>query len=157
MNTLAKAAVSLGILFFLSNLAYSQPCTDPGSIVSVTNTSSGIFEYVTFKIKRPVNSDYGYSVATVFAPFKEQPSDNPVTITGPHYKRIRFRGITWMCEIGENFVLPKSTIKDIKRLEQHEGIVVYVVGYKKTAIKRYVSTTTSSTSSHRLVKMKFRK
>ena len=83
--------------------------------------------------------------------------DNPISITGPKYKQIRFTGITWTCQITENFSLPKTTIKDIKRIEQYEGIVVYVVGYKKTATKYYVSTTSSNVGAYRQVKMKFRK
>jgi len=147
--------ISLAVVLLLSSAAYSQACTDPGSIISITNSSSGIYEYVTFKIQKPLNSDYGYSVSTVHPVFKEEPSDNTVSITGPKYKRIRFKGITWMCTIAENFSLPKTAIKDIKELEQHEGIVVYVVGYRNAST--YVSTSTSNVGSIRKVVMKFKK
>jgi len=146
---------TLGVLLLLSSLAYAQPCTDPGSILSVKNSSAGSYEYVTFRLKRPLNSGYGYSVSTVTGSFTEQPSGNPVTITGPKYKRIRFKSITWMCTIAETFSLPKTAIKAIKKLEQHEGIVVYVVGYRNAST--YISTSSINVGSIRKVVMKFRK
>ena len=155
MRKIAITTIALGVLLILSSLAYAQPCTDPGSILSVTNSSAGRYEYVTFRLKRPLNSGYGYSVSTVTGPFTEQPSGNPATITGPKYKRIRFKGITWMCEIAENFSLPKTALKAIKKLEQHEGIVVYVVGYRSAST--YISTSSTNAGSIRKVTMKFKK
>ena len=147
--------ISLAVVLLLSTAAYSQACTDPGSIISVTNSSSGIYEYVTFKIQKPLNSGYGYSVATAHPVFKEEPSDNTVSITGPKYKRIRFKGITWMCTIAENLSLPKTAIKDIKGLEQHEGIVMYVVGYRNAST--YISTSSTNAGSIRRIMMRFKK
>ena len=155
MLKITMTAIALGVLLLLSTVAYAQPCTDPSSIISVSNTSAGSFEYVTFRLQKPLNAGYGYSVATVHGPFAEEPSDNPVTIVGPRYKRIRFKGITWMCTIAENFSLPKTAIKAIKGLEQHEGIVVYVVGYRSAST--YVSTSTVNAGSIRKVIMKFKK
>jgi hypothetical protein len=155
MRKLAITIFGLGFLLLLSSAAYSQACTDPGAILSVTNSSAGSFEYVTFRLKKPLNSGYGYGVATVSGPFVEEPSDNTVTIAGPKHKRIRFKGITWMCEIAENFSLPKTAIKAIKGLEQHEGIVVYVIGYRTSST--YVSTSTVNAGSIRKVIMKFKK
>ena len=157
MRKLTIVASSLALLLMMSGVALSAPCTSPGSIVSVILSSSGQFEYVTFKMKKPLNSNYGSSVTTAFPVFKEEPSDNPVTVVGPKYKKITFTGISWTCSIAENLSVPKMTVKDIKRLEQDEGIVVYVVGYKQTATKYYVSTTVSNTGSNRFVKMKFRR
>lgn len=142
-------------MLLVLSVSSSQACTDPGSIVSVKNTTSGNFEYVTFMIKKPLNSGYGYAVTTATGPFTEQPSGNPVTITGPKYKKIRFKGITWMCTIAETFSLPKIAIKAIKKIEQHEGIVVYVVGYRN--VSTYLSTTSSNVGSFRKVVMKFKK
>jgi hypothetical protein len=155
MRKLAMTIIGFGVLLLLSTAAYSQACTDPSSILSVTNSSAGSLEYVTFRLKKPLNSGYGYSVATVSGPFVEEPNDNPVTISGPKHKRIRFKGITWTCEIAENFSLPKTAIKAIKRLEQHEGIVVYVVGYRTAST--YLSTSTVNAGSIRKVIMKFKK
>jgi len=155
MRKLGMTMFSVGVLLLLASLAAAQPCADPGSILSVKNSSAGSYEYVTFKLKRPLNSGYGYSVLTVTGPFTEEPSGNPATITGPKYKRIRFKGITWMCEIAENFSLPKTAIKAIKKLEQHEGIVVYVVGYRNAST--YISTSSTNSGSIRRVIMKFRK
>ena len=157
MRKFALVLSTFGLLLMLSGAALSSPCTAPGSIVSVTLTSSGAYEYVTFKVKKPLNAGYSSSVATVLGPFKEEPSDNPVTVTGPKYKQITFNAIEWMCSIAENFTVPKITVRDIKRLEQHEGVVVYVIGHKQTAIKHYVSTTVSNTATYRFIKMKFRR
>jgi len=155
MRKIAMTTIVLGVLLMLSSLAAAQPCTDPGSILSVKNSVVGNYEYVTFRLKRPLNSGYGHSVSTVTGPFTEEPSGNPVTITGPRYKRIRFKGISWMCEIGESLALPKTAIKGVKRLEQHEGIVVYVVGYRLAST--YISTKTVNVGSIRKVIMKFKK
>jgi hypothetical protein len=155
MRRLTMPSISLAVLLLLSSVAHAQACTGPGSIISVTNSSSGLYEYIVFKLQKPLNSGYSYSVATVSGPFWEQPSDNPVTITGPKHKRIRFKGITWMCTIAENFTLPKTAIKAIKGIEQHEGTVAYVVGYRNAST--YISTTTSNSGSIRKVVMKFKK
>lgn len=147
MRKTLTAVTGLGFLLLLATVAAAQPCTDPGAILSVKNSSAGNYEYVTFSLKRPLNSGYGYSVSTVTGPFTEEPSGNPATIAGPKYKRIRFRGITWMCEITESLALPKTAIKGVKRLEQHEGIVVYVVGYRWAST--YISTKTMNVGSIR--------
>jgi hypothetical protein len=149
------SVIAFGVLLGLATVASAQPCTDPGSILSVKNTSAGSYEYVTFRLKRPLNSGYGYSVSTVTGSFTEEPSGNSVAITGPKYKRIRFKGITWTCEIAESFSLPKTAIKAIKKLEQHEGIVVYVVGYRSAST--YISTSSTNSGSIRKVVMKFKK
>ena len=94
MRKFVITAISFGFMLLVLSVSSSQACTDPGSIVSVKNTTGGNFEYVTFMIKKPLNSGYGYAVTTATGPFTEQPSGNPVTITGPKYKKIRFKGIT---------------------------------------------------------------
>lgn len=155
MLKIGMTTIALGIVLLLSSVVSAQPCTDPGSILSVKNSSAGSYEYVTFRLQRPLNAGYGYSVSTVTGPFTEEPSGNSVAIAGPKYKRIRFKGITWMCTIAESLALPKTAIKGIKRLEQHEGDVVYVVGYRFAST--YISTKTVNAGSIRKVVMKFKK
>ncbi len=155
MRQLQITAITFGVLFLFSAGADAQACSAAGSIISVKNTTMGIYEYVTFRIKKPLNSGSGHSVSTVTGPFTEDPSGNPVTITGPKYKRIRFNGVFWWCTTAEIFSLPKIAIKDIKRIEKFEGYVAYVVGYRNASI--YLSTTTSNVGSIKQVVMKFKK
>ncbi|HYO90771.1 MAG TPA: hypothetical protein VEQ40_04015 [Pyrinomonadaceae bacterium] len=162
MRKLGMTAISFVILLLFSSIGFSQSfinpsCTAPGSIMSVTNTSTGNFELVTFRIRRPPQSNYSYTVASVIGPtFVEDPSGNTITVNGNRFKRIRLKGIYWKCAITENITVPKIAVRDVKRIKQYEGIVEYVVGYKYNW--QYLTTYTfNSSSTVRQVVMKFRK
>lgn len=155
MRTFVKSLIAVTFLCLFSVSASAQDCTDPGSILSVRNSSQGRFEYVTFRLKRPLQSGYARSVATVHPPFTEDPSGNPVTVAGSKFKEITFRGIFWTCSIREFLSLPKPAIKGIKKTAQFEGVVTYVIGYR--SYSRYVSTYNVNSGSIRKVIMKFRK
>lgn len=133
MRKLVMGVISLALLLLLSSVAYSQICTGPGSIINAKNTTIGNYEFAVFTVKKPLGSGYSYAVTTETGPFTEDPSGNPVTVTGPKYKKIVFQGISWMCVITENFSVPKIAIKDIKKIEQHEGVVSYVVGHRNAS------------------------
>lgn len=162
MRKLGMTTLSLGLLLLLSSVGFSQSfinpsCTSPSSIISVTNTSAGNFEFVTFRVRRPLQSNYGYTVASVIGPtFVEDPSGNTITVNGNRFKRIRFKGIYWTCAIIENLTVPKVAVRDVKRIKQYEGIVEYVIGYKYNW--QYLMTYAfNSSSTVREVVMKFRK
>jgi hypothetical protein len=125
------ALAVIGVLLIFAGSAYSAPCTDPGSIRRVVKTRNGAYEYVVFDVFLPPNPTY--TVTTAHPPFVQDGSGEPVTVTGPNYKSVRFTGVNWMCTIGENFSVPTTTIKQIKSLGQFEGIVEYVIGYKKAS------------------------
>ncbi|MGB7069716.1 MAG: hypothetical protein WBD22_09500 [Pyrinomonadaceae bacterium] len=140
------------VFFSLGNV-FSQFCTDPGSIRRIRNTSIGNHEYVVIDVFTPPNPNY--SVSTVSPPFIEDPSGNPVNINGSKFKKIRFEGVVWTCQIREEFTLPRTAIKDIENISQFEGIVEIVVGYRNAS--RYRSTYYYDVGSIRKVVMKFRK
>lgn len=133
MRKLVMTTISVVALVLLSSIAYSQPCTAAGSILSVKNTTIGNFDFAVFTLKKPLNTGYSYTVTTETGPFTEDPSGNPVPVTGPKFKQIKFQGIEWMCVIGETLTTPTTAIKDIKKIEQHEGYVTYIVGHRNAS------------------------
>jgi hypothetical protein len=155
-------ALCLGMLLLLSNVGFSQSfvnstCNAAGSILSVKNTTSGKYEYVTFRVKKPLQANYGYSITTVSgSTFVEDPSGDTITVTGSRFKKIRFRGVYWTCQINEILSLPKFIIKDIKRIKQYEGIVEYVVGYRNPPAK-FLGSYSVNSSTVRSVVMVFRR
>jgi hypothetical protein len=142
----------LAIFVFSAN-TFAQFCTEPGSIRRVRNTSIGSNEYVVFDVFMP--PDPQYSTSAVSPPFSGGSSGEPVTVRGGRFRKIRFDSVVWTCRIQELLTLPRSAVKDVKNLEQFEGIVEYVVGYRKTA--RYITTYHYDVGSIRKVVMKFRK
>ena len=148
-------AIGFALLLLLSSVAYSQACTAAGSILNAKNTTMGNFDYAVFTLKNPLNSGYSYTVTTETGPFTQDPSGNPVTITGPKYKKIVFQAVTWTCQIAENFSVPKTAIKDIKKIEQFEGVVAYVVGHRTAS--PFIAAYTYTAGSTQKVVMAFRR
>jgi hypothetical protein len=147
------AAMIVGLLILASNPAFSAPCTAARSIKRVKNTHIGNYEYVVFDVRRPPNPHY--SVTTQAGPFTEDASGDPVPVTGPKFKQIAFTGVYWTCTIAENFSLPNTAIKDIKKTGQFEGHVTYVVGYR--AASTYLATYYYDVGNIRKVVMQFRR
>lgn len=154
-HKLTIIGLSLAFVVLFANNILSAPCSSAGSIVRVKNINTTNYEYVEFKLKRPLNSGYSYGVTTVSPPFIEDPSGNTVVVSGKKFKKIKFNSITWTCTITQNISLPNIAIKGIKKLSQFEGIVEYVIGYRKTS--SYISTTWWNSGSYRIVRMKFKK
>jgi hypothetical protein len=152
-NTLLHGVV-FGVLTGIANVCVADPCTLPGSIMSVKNTSpAGSYEYVEFDIKSPPT--HTYTVTSVKPPFFADPSGDPISVAGKKFKQIVFTSVEWMCSINNVFTLPKLQIKGIKQADQSEGVISYIIGYK--AEKNYVTTQQSSVGSITKVVMKFKK
>jgi hypothetical protein len=153
INTFATraTAVALGFLALITG-ASAEPCAEKGSIKRVTNTRVGKFDYVTFEIQRPANP--AYEVTDETGPFTEGDTDEPVPVTGDKFKQITFRSMPWGCTIAEKFSLPGGAIIDIKKTDQFEGFITYVVGYRSDAT--YVDTRHSDTGSIRKIVMRFK-
>ena len=116
--------------------AHAAACGPANSIISVRNSSVGAFEYVTFKFRKPPTAP-AYTVSAVTPPFTEDPSGSPVTIAGSKFTQVAFRNVFWTCSIAEKLHLPKSAIKGVKKTEQFEGYVTYVIG--RRASSHYIS------------------
>ena len=140
-------------VFLLSADISAQFCSEPGSIRRVRNTTAGNVEFVVFDVFLPPNPNYAVSAAS--SPFVHGSSGEPVNIKGGRFRKIRFEGVVWTCRTREMLTLPRSAIKDVKNLEQFEGIIEWVVGYRSSA--RYLTTYYYDVGSIRKVVMKFRK
>lgn len=143
---------AIAVSLFAADIA-AQFCSEPGSIRRVRNTSIGNHEYVVFDVFMPPDPDY--STSAVSPPFAGGASGEPVTVRGGKFRKIRFDGVVWTCRIQELLTLPRSAVKDVENLEQFEGIIEYVVGYRGSA--RYITTYHYDVGSIRKVVMKFRK
>jgi len=144
-------AVAFGLLASAS-IALAEPCTEKGSLRRVTNTRAGKFDYVTFEIQRPATPRY--EVTDENGPFTAGDTDEPVAVTGDKFKQISFRSIPWGCVIAENFTLPAGAIVDLKKTDQFEGYITYVIGYRNRA--SYVDTKQTDAGSIRKIVMRFR-
>jgi len=82
-------------------------------------------------------------------------SEKILRIKGNFFKSIVFRDVAWMCEIAENFSAPTSTIMAVKKIEQFEGQVEYVIGYRTRS--KFVSSYVTGTGSSRKVVLKFKR
>lgn len=152
-NKFNLIVAALGVLLILASVNFSAPCTAAGSIKKVKNTSIGSYEYVVFDYVLPPNPTY--TVTTVSPPFTEDPSGNPVVVSGAKFKEIRFDSVEWMCTIQKVFFLPKTAIKDIKQTSQFEGVVTYVVGYRNASL--YAGTYFYDVGTIRKVVVRFKK
>jgi hypothetical protein len=135
--------------------ANAAACGPSGSIVRVKNTSIGAFEYVVFKFHKPPTVP-AYTVTAVTPPFIEDPSGNTITVAGSKFTQVRFDSVFWTCTIAQNFVLPRTAIKGIKRTGQFEGVVSYVIG--RRASSHYISNYSyNSGPGYRTIVIKYRK
>lgn len=147
-----KYLISLLLIVFGPSLAFAANCVEPGSIVSVSNSAYGGYEYVNFKFKNP--SIPSFTTTNVLPPFVEDPSGNPITVAGKHWTQVQFRNVNWLCSIQKSFSLPKPAIKAVKSTEQYEGQVTYVIG--RGAASHYISTKIIDLGGYKVVRVKFR-
>ena len=152
-NRLFHIIVACAAIFTLSTFAAAQKkCTEDGSIKRVTKATSGKYETVTFEM---LVKDPTYEVTTEKPPFSMYASDKPLKITGPYYKSVVIRGIVWECRIGEDLKAKTSNIKAVKSVEQFEGQVNYIIGYRKKG--SYVGESVTKTKKGSLLVLKFKK
>ena len=142
--------IAAGVLWSVSTTA-SAYCHINNSIRSAKNTHIGMYEYVVFTIKG--NLLGSYTVSTVAGPtFEEDGSGNMITVTGPAYTKIQFTGVKWMCTIQQQYFVPKSTVKQVAKVGQFEGVVGFVVGHKAAT---YLGNYTYSIPGYQKVILKF--
>ena len=117
-------------VFFLASLplaAHAANCNAPNSLVKISNSKQGPWEFVDFYAKSPMSGSVALSAPT--GPnFREDPNDLPIFIPGNRWTAVRFSSIDWMCTTPAQFSLPKSIVKSIKQTERFEGNVTYVIG-----------------------------
>lgn len=104
----------------------AAPCSEAGSLVRARTSAKGQHESVIFTFRKPTT--VAYEVQAANPPFTEDPSDEPITVGGGKFTEVTFRNVSWMCEINEQFGLPRQVLVDVKRTSQFEGMVTYVIG-----------------------------
>ena len=144
---------AFAVIFVFSNVATAQlaNCSEPGSILRVTKSRAGNFEYVTFEVKA---NDPNYSVKNAKPPFQNYGDDHVIHINGKTYKSVVFRDVNWTCKIRENFRAATTAIQGVKLIEQFEGQVEYIIGYSNKS--KYVGVTASGVGSTK-VTLKFKR
>jgi hypothetical protein len=133
-------------------LGVAATCNTPNSIISYRNFSSGGFEFVEFKFKKPATPDFTVSAAT--PPFSDT-SDKVIPVAGALHTKIIFRGVDWMCTVQRFITTPKPAIKAVKLIDQFEGQLEFVIG--RSAASHYYSTRSISAGAYQLVRLKFRR
>jgi hypothetical protein len=153
--TKCLAALFAAAFISLPAAAHAAACGPANSIISVRNSSKGAFEYVVFKFHKPPTAP-AYTVKAVTPPFTEDPSGNPVTVAGSKFTEVAFQNVFWTCSIAENLRLPKAAIKGVKKTEQFEGYVTYVIG--RRASSHYISNYSfNSGPGYRSIVIKYKK
>jgi hypothetical protein len=131
----------------------AQQCVDPNSLLKYKNSRIGPNEYVIFIFKRPTS--FTYSVNTCTPPFISAQSGEPVTVAGDKFKKINFSNVVWMCQSVNNISLYSGgKVKGVSCIEQFEGEISYVVGYRSNVT--YRGTYYYNSGNKKYVVMKFR-
>ena len=121
--------VVLSFLFILLGAElFAQNCNEANSLLSVKKRKAGRTEYVIFSLKNPVTATIKMSDAK--RPFYQEASGAPIKISGCKFKKITFTSIGWQCKVQENFSSSTYLIRQVRIVEQFEGIINYVVGYR---------------------------
>lgn len=141
----------VGMMLLFAGMAFADNCSEPGSILRVSKSRIGSYEYVVFRVMMP--PDPAYTVTTASPPFTEDPSGNPVSIPGPSYKSVKFTGVNWMCTIPQYFS-PTRTVRRVRKISQFEGQVEYIIGYRPGW--KYAGNYTYDVGSVRRVVVRFR-
>ena len=147
-----KFLFSVFIFFLLPSFAFAANCNTPNSIIKVSNSASGRFEYVKFKFKKPPSAP-AFTVTNVLPPFTEDPSGNAVTVPGSYWTQVRFDNVEWMCTIPK-FIKIKPAVKAVKSIGQFEGQITYVIG--RSAASHYLSTHTINAGAFTIIRVKLR-
>jgi len=118
----------------------------------VTKARNGNFETVTFDVQ---SSKPDYEVKTEKPPFQEYGSEKQIRIAGKYYKSVYFKSVAWTCTIAEKLKASTSNIVAVRNIEQFEGYVNYIIGFRQKG--SYVGTTASTTGNRTKIAVKFRR
>lgn len=116
------------MLVTTSSFAKTAVCQGKGAITSVKKVKSGRTEYLIFTINKPAG--YKASMTTLRNPSElNEGGDANTVVNGCKYKKIQFNLINWTCQIAEDFSATTTVIEGVKRIEQFEGVVSYMMAY----------------------------
>lgn len=147
-----KYLVSLLFVVFAPSFAIAANCNVPNSIVRISNSAWGGFEYVNFKFKKPPTIPT-FNVTNVAPPFFEDGSGNTVVVPGAHWTQVMFRNMEWMCTIPK-FITVKPAVRAVKSIGQFEGQITYVIG--RSAASHYISTQNINAGAYTIIRVKLK-
>lgn len=147
-----KYLILLLSIVLAPGFALAANCNAPNSIVSVSNSASGGFEYVSFKFKKPPTVPTN-NVTNVVPPFFEDGSGNTVVVPGARWTQVMFRNMDWMCTIPK-FITVKPAVKAVKNIGQFEGQITYVIG--RSATSHYISTQNINMGAYTIIRVKLK-
>ena len=127
-------------------------CKGDGSIRSVTKAHKGNFDTVTFDVQ---SASPDYEVRTEKPPFQEYGEGKTIRIAGKYYKSVYFKSVSRMCTIPEKVKASTSNIAGVRNIEQFEGYVNYIIGYRKRG--SYAGTTAITSGDHTKIIVKFKR
>lgn len=117
-------------LFFIDG-AIAQTCNQPGALLTVRTLHSAEAEYVVFTFVDP-HSPRGELNKTDNGPFLQTPLNNPIAVKGDKYYKIIFNNSPLHCDT-RNYITPNNKILDVKRLQNSDGVISYVLGIARDA------------------------
>jgi hypothetical protein len=126
-----KATILFLILFAAVNTGFSQTCNQPGALVTVRTAHGTGAEYVVFTFFDP-HSPKGELNKTEKGPFMQTPLNNPIQVKGDVFYKITFNYSPVHCDT-RNYITPNNRITDVKRLQNADGVISYIIGLAKDA------------------------
>ena len=147
-----KFLFSFLLIIFVPGFAIAANCNAPNSIVRISNSASGGFEYVSFKYKKPPVAPT-FAVTNVVPPFIEDGSGNTVIVPGAHWTQVMFRNMDWMCTIPK-FITVRPAVKAVKSIGQFEGQITYVIG--RSVASHYISTQKINVGAFTMIRVKLK-
>ena len=136
-----------------ASFSYAANCSTANSIISVSNSKIGGFEYVSFKFKKPPALPQ-FAVTNVVPPFIQDGSGDTIFVSGARWTQVKFDQVDWMCSIQQFLSLPKPAVKAVKNIGQFEGQIVYVIG--RSAASHFISTRMINAGAFTIIGVKFR-
>jgi hypothetical protein len=128
-----KYLISFSLLVLLSYSALrAQTCNQPGALVSVKNSYRSHIEYLIFTFVKPHN-ERGFVAKAGRGPFIQTPGNNPIQVKGDKVYRISFPNSYTICDTKNYTVVPQEKIKDLKSVQQSDGVIAYLIGLDASA------------------------
>ena len=135
------------------SFGWAANCNTANSIISVTNSKVGGFEFVTFKFKKTPALPQ-FSVTNVVPPFIQDGSGNTIIVAGARWTQVKFQQVEWICSTQQFLALPKPAVKAVKNIGQFEGQIVYVIG--RSAASHYITTQTINAGAFTIIRIKLK-
>ena len=122
------------VFLFWANVvpAQAQTCNQPGALVSVKNSYRSHIEYLIFTFVKPHN-ERGTVGKAGRGPFIQMPGNNPIQVRGDKVVRISFSNSYTICDTKNYTVVPQGKIKDVKSVQQSDGVIAYLIGLDAAA------------------------